>query len=109
VKAIAILTKNRTPILPALPSAHEQGLANFEAFIWYALFLPKGTPAAIVQKLNAATIATMNTPSVQERLKEVGADLVAPERRSPDYLAGFVESEIEKWAAPIKAAGVTGE
>ncbi len=109
VKAIAILTKNRTPILPALPSAHEQGLANFEAFIWYALFLPKGTPAAIVQKLNAATIATMNTPSVQERLKEVGADLVAPERRSPDYLAGFVESEIEKWAAPIKAAGVTGQ
>ena len=49
----------------------------------------------------------MNTPSVQARLKELGAGLVAPERRSPDYLRKFVESEIEKWAAPIKASGVS--
>jgi tripartite-type tricarboxylate transporter receptor subunit TctC len=68
--------------------------------------MPRGTPAAIVQKLHDATVATMDTPSVQERMKQIGADLVAPERRSREYLQKFVESEIEKWAAPIKASGV---
>jgi tripartite-type tricarboxylate transporter receptor subunit TctC len=107
VKAIAILTKDRSPSLPALASAHEQGLSNFHASTWYAVFLPKGAPAPIIQKLNGAAIATMNTPAVQERLKEAGTDLVAPERRSPEYLAKFVVSEIDRWAAPIKASGVS--
>jgi tripartite-type tricarboxylate transporter receptor subunit TctC len=107
VKAIAILTRNRSPSLPTLASAHEQGLMNFAASNWFALFLPKGTPAVIVQKLSAATFATMNTPAVQLRMQEIGADLVAPERRSADYLRKFVESEIEKWAAPIKASGAS--
>jgi tripartite-type tricarboxylate transporter receptor subunit TctC len=107
VKAIATLTRHRSPSLPALASAHEQGLMNFAASNWFALFLPKGTPAVIVQKLSAATLATMNTPAVQLRMQEIGADLVAPERRSPDYLREFVESEIEKWAAPIKASGAS--
>jgi tripartite-type tricarboxylate transporter receptor subunit TctC len=49
----------------------------------------------------------MNTPAVQERLKAAGTDLVAPERRSPEYLAKFVVSEIDRWAAPIKASGVS--
>jgi tripartite-type tricarboxylate transporter receptor subunit TctC len=108
VKPIAILGKGRSRSLPALASAHEQGLANFEAVTWNAIFLPKGTPAAIVHKLRDAVVATMNTPIVEQRMKEVGADLVEPERRSPEYLAGFVASEIEKWAAPIKAAGMSG-
>jgi tripartite-type tricarboxylate transporter receptor subunit TctC len=63
VKAIAIFSKNRLPILPNLASAHEQGLTNFEVYPWYAFFLPKGTPASIVQKLHDATIATMATPA----------------------------------------------
>jgi tripartite-type tricarboxylate transporter receptor subunit TctC len=109
VKGIANLSRNRSPSLPNLPSAHEQGLINFDASNWSAFFLPKDTPAAIVQKLHIATIAAMNTPSVRARLKEIGADLVTPERTSPAYLQKFVESEIEKWAAPIRASGVTGE
>ena len=76
---------------------------------WYGLFLPKGTPAAIVQKLNAAILAVMNMPAVQKWMTENGADLATPERRSPDYLQKFVESEIEKWAGPIKASGQTVE
>ena len=88
------------------PSAHEQGLANFEASNWSAFFLPKGTPAPIVAKLNDATVAAASTPAVQQRLKDNGIDVVAPDRRSPDYLARFVESEIAKWAGPVKAAGV---
>ena len=107
VKPIALLATMRSPTLPDVASAQEQGLPDFDASTWYAVFLPKGTPAPIVQKLHDAIEATVNTPAVQERLKEIGADLVAPERRSPDYLAKFVASEIARWAAPIKASGVS--
>jgi len=106
LKAIAILSKNRSPALPDLPSAHEQGLTNFDIPSWYALFLPKATPPAIVEKLNRALIATLEMPSVQERLKQVGGDLVAPERRSSEYLARFVADEVKKWEAPVKSSGV---
>jgi tripartite-type tricarboxylate transporter receptor subunit TctC len=107
LKALAILTKARSPSLPTLASAHEQGLTNFHASTWYGIFLPKRTPAPIVQKLHGAVVATMNTPAVQARLKETGTDLVDPERRSPDYLGKFVVSEIERWAAVIKAVGLS--
>ncbi len=106
-KLIATLTRNRFARLPDLPSAHEQGLTNFEAYIWYALFAPKGTPPAIVQRLNTAASHAMDTPAVQARLRDVGATVPAPERRSPEYLQKFVENEIARWAGPIKAAGVT--
>jgi tripartite-type tricarboxylate transporter receptor subunit TctC len=107
IKAIALLSLERSPILPDLATAHEQGLRDFEAPLWWALFLPKGTPPAIIAKLHEAAVATMNTPAVQQRLKETGYDLVAPERRSPDYLQKFVVSEIAKWATPIKATGLS--
>jgi tripartite-type tricarboxylate transporter receptor subunit TctC len=105
IKAMAILTRARSPTLPAVASAHEQGLTNFEASNWSGLFLPKGTPAAIIRALHAAVIAAIETPSVQDRLKELGATVVASDRRSPDSLQTFVASEVEKWAAPIKASG----
>ena len=106
VKAIALLSRERSPGLPQLASAHEQGLTNFDAPTWYAFFAPRGTPALIVRRLNEATVAAMNVPAVQSRLKEIGVDLVAPVRRTPEYLQGFVETEVAKWAAPIKAAGL---
>jgi tripartite-type tricarboxylate transporter receptor subunit TctC len=109
VKPIAVLTRGRSPSLPALASAHEQGLADFAATNWAGLFLPKDTPAPIVAKLHDATVAAMETPSVQAQMKKVGADLVAPERRSPAYLQRFVETEIEKWAGPIKASGLRAD
>jgi tripartite-type tricarboxylate transporter receptor subunit TctC len=106
VKAIAILSKNRSKALPDLPSADEQGLSGFDAPSWYALFLPAGTPSAIVQRLNSAVVAVLNMPVVQQRLKQIGGDVVEPERRSPEYLAQFVAAEVKKWEAPIKASGV---
>src|SRR5262249_56530520 len=106
VTAIAILTRSRSSILPALASAHQQGLTGFEAANWCALFLPDGTPAPIVAKLHDALVAAMETPAVRARMTEIGADLVAPERRSPDYLGRFVREEIAKWAAPIRASGI---
>ena len=109
IKPIAVLTRGRSPSLPNLASAHEQGLTDFEASNWSAFFLPKDAPAPIVQKLHDAIVTTMNNPTVQKRLKENGIDLVAPERQSSDYLAKFVASEIVKWAGPIKATGLTSE
>jgi tripartite-type tricarboxylate transporter receptor subunit TctC len=105
VKGIATLGKGRLAGLPDLPSAQEQGLKDFEAPTWAGFFMPKSTPELIVRKLNQATIATLDTPSVQQRLGAVAASVVAPERRSPEYLRDFVVSEIEKWAVPIKASG----
>jgi tripartite-type tricarboxylate transporter receptor subunit TctC len=67
--------------------------------------MPRGTPEPIIRKLNAATITTLDTPSVQQRLGAIAATVVAPDRRSPEYLQRFVLSEIEKWAAPIKMSG----
>jgi tripartite-type tricarboxylate transporter receptor subunit TctC len=107
VKGIAILARDRSPLLPSLAAAHEQGLIDFEAITWNAFFMPKGTPAAIVKKLNDAVIEAMSSSAVKDRMQELGVGLVAPERRSPQYLQKFVESEIAKWAGPIKAAGVS--
>ena len=107
VKAIAALTKERTPILPDLATAQEQGLKDFEAYIWFAIFLPRGTPADIAHKLARAIAAAENLPAVRQRLKEIGAAPIAPERQTPEYLATFVEQEVMKWAAPIRASGIT--
>jgi tripartite-type tricarboxylate transporter receptor subunit TctC len=107
VKAMAIMTKERSKALPNVATGLEQGTANLEAYTWNAIFLPKGTPADIVKKLHDATLEAMNTPSVRQRLEELGATIVAEDRATPEYLGRFVRSEIEKWAAPIKASGVT--
>ena len=107
IKAIAIMSKQRSPILGKLATAQEQGLADFEVETWYAIFLPKGTPPAIVQKLHDATVAAMQDAEVQAKLVELGIEVVAPERRSADYLKAFVAREIEKWAGPIRATGVS--
>jgi tripartite-type tricarboxylate transporter receptor subunit TctC len=106
MKPIAVLSRDRSPMLPTLASAHEQGLVDFEANYWNGLFLPKGTPEPIIQKLHNAVVATIDNPSVQARLKEIGVTVVAPERQSREYLKKFVVSEIEKWAGPIKISGV---
>jgi len=109
VKAIAMMSKQRLGLLPALASAHEQGLANFDASSWYGIFAPKATPAPILQKLHAATVAALDTPSVQKQMTEVGADVVGRDRRSPQYLQAFVEKDIKLWADIIKKAGITPE
>jgi len=109
LKALATFARERSPRLPDLPTAQEQGFSEFTASNWFGLFFPKGTPAAIVQKLNAAGAAALDMPAVRARMQDIGADIVPPERRSPAFLQTFVESEIKKWAGPIRASGVSGE
>jgi tripartite-type tricarboxylate transporter receptor subunit TctC len=106
VNAIAILSAGRTPVLPGLASAAEQGHAGLSASTWFALFVPAATPEALVARLNAAVMTVLEGPAVQAQLREIGAEIVAPERRSPGYLRSFLKGEIEKWSGAIKAADV---
>jgi tripartite-type tricarboxylate transporter receptor subunit TctC len=108
VKAIAIMTKERSKALPNVPTALEQG-TELEAYTWNAIFLPKGAPQPVVKKLNDAAVETIKTPAVRERLEGIGAQLVSDDRATREFLAEFVKSEIAKWAGPIKASGVTVE
>jgi tripartite-type tricarboxylate transporter receptor subunit TctC len=109
VQAPAVLTRGRSANLPDVASAQEQGLKDFEAYSWNAMFLPKETPAPIVDRLHAATVAAMDTPALQKHLHDLGASVPPPERRSSDYLRKFVEAEIRKWGAAIEAAGLKPE
>ncbi len=106
IKGLAILTRERSPALANLPTALEQGF-DIQAYAWTALFLPRRTPDSVVQTLNEAVVEALHTPSVRARIVELGSMAVSDERATPQYLAGFVKSEIEKWAGPIKASGVS--
>jgi tripartite-type tricarboxylate transporter receptor subunit TctC len=108
VKALAIMTTERSPALPNLQTTREQGL-DVQAYTWNALYLPKGAPTDVVKKLNEAMVAAMNTQSVRDRLQGLGAMIVGAGRSSADYLGKFTASEIKKWEAPIRASGVSIE
>ena len=109
VKAMAMLSRQRSPVMPELATAHEQGLTDFDIYSWNAVFLPKATPPEILAKLNAALSRVMDNPAVAAKLADLGLYVVAPPERSPAHLAQFVKAEIEKWAAPIRASGAVGE
>jgi tripartite-type tricarboxylate transporter receptor subunit TctC len=109
VKAIATLGLERAPGLEQLPTAQEQGLSGLDCGSWASLSFPKGTPDEIVRHLAKAVNEAVETPAVRERFKGIGVTIPPPERRTPEYLAKFVPSEIERWAAPIKASGASEE
>src|SRR4029077_9270574 len=109
VKAIATLGLDRAPGLENLATAQESGLQGLDCGSWGSLSFPKGTPAEIVRRLAKATNEAVGTPAVRERLKSIGVTIPAPERRTPEYLAKFVVSEIAHWAGPIKASGASEE
>jgi tripartite-type tricarboxylate transporter receptor subunit TctC len=109
IQVPAVLGRERSPTLPDVPTAQEQGLRDPVAYGWNAIFLPKATPAPIVNKLNTAVLAAMAKPAVQQRVRELGASLPPPDQRTPQYLQSFVESEIRTWSGAIKAAGITAE
>jgi tripartite-type tricarboxylate transporter receptor subunit TctC len=106
IKAIAMLSRDRSSLLPELASAHEQGLKDFDVVTWNALFLPKGAPANVVKTLNEAVNRAMDAPAIKNRMRDIGVTGVAPERRTPEYLGKFVVDEIARWEGPIKAAGL---
>ena len=107
VKGLAVLDTKRSPALPGLPTASESGTPNLVAYTWNAIFLPKNAPAPVVKTLHDAALAAMHTPAVRDRLSGLGAQVASDDEATPQYLGNFVKSEIAKWAAPIKASGVS--
>jgi tripartite-type tricarboxylate transporter receptor subunit TctC len=108
-KPIAVLAAQRVAIIPEVPTSGEQGLPGVESSVWNAFFLPKGTPDPIVRKLNAAVNTSLESPALRRRLEELGLEIVPPERRTPEYLAKFLPEDIERWAKPIRAAGISAD
>ena len=106
VKVLATTGRQRWPTLPQVPTAMEQGLP-FEITTWQAIFLPKDTPAAIVQRLSSAVSETLDTTAVRGRFTSIGEGVISPERRGPDYLRKFVASEFALWSGPIQKSGAS--
>lgn len=106
VKAIAMLARERTPLLPDLPTADEQGLKDFDVSAWNAILLPKSATLEMVAKFNAAVSKALHNPALRGRFDAIGLIAAAPDRRSPEYLRKFITTEIEKWAKPVKASGL---
>ena len=109
VKAFATLGLDRAPGLEDLPTAEESGVPGLDCSSWGSFSFPKGTPEAIVRRLAKAANDAVESPAVRDRFKALGVTVPAPERRTPEYLTKFVPAEIERWARPIKASGVTEE
>jgi tripartite-type tricarboxylate transporter receptor subunit TctC len=109
LKPIAVLSEKRVAIIPEVPTSGEQGLPGVEASVWNAFFLPKGTPDAIVRRLNAAINQSLENPALRKRLEELGLEIVPPEHRTPEYLAKFLPEDIARWAKPIHAAGISAD
>lgn len=99
LKALAVLGKKRTPALPQIATANEQGLSNFDVTSWVGVLVPAGTPPVIIDKINSAFSKALKSPAVQERMTEQGNEIVAS---SPTQFAVFVNQESVKWAKVIK-------
>jgi tripartite-type tricarboxylate transporter receptor subunit TctC len=106
LKAIAVTSAGRSPLLPEVPTVSEAGLPGFEVTSWYGVFGPAGLPADIVVKLNSEIGSAVTAPDVKERLAALGAE---PSVKAPDQFGRYVRQEITKWAKVVKDSGAKAE
>ncbi len=104
IKAVAIATPNRNPVLPNIPTTKEGGLAEYEVSAWNALFAPKGTPQPIVDKLTDALDKALNDEATRKRLLDLGSDIPDAPRRGQKAMGDLVKSEVARWTPVLKAA-----
>ncbi len=109
VKAYAVTAKNPSAAAPDIPTADAGGLPGFYMAVWHGLWSPKGTPADVIAKLNAAAVDALADSNVQARLAELGQEIPALDQQSPQALGAFQKAEIEKWWPIIKAANIKAE
>jgi tripartite-type tricarboxylate transporter receptor subunit TctC len=102
VRALAVATLERTAVLPDIPTIDELGIKNFDATTWHGLVAPVRTPREVIAMLNRALAATLSDPSVKKSLGDLGVDIIGG---TPEAFAAYIQSEISKWAAIIKASG----
>ena len=105
-RAVAVTTASRAAVLPNVPTVIESGVPGFDVSVWYGVFAAAGTPAPIVQKLNAEFIRAMNVPEVKKQIESSGYQVVGS---TPEALDAHVRAEIPRWARVVKAAGVTAQ
>ena len=106
VRFYGVTTKQRIQALPDAPTLDEQGLRDFEVVVWHGVYLPKGTPPEVVNKLNEALRAALRDPAVAGKFAELGAQIVPESKQSPAGLRDWLKSEIDKWQPVIRKAGV---
>ena len=105
LRPLAVTTAKRSPTVPDVPTMQESGMPGFDISNWFAYFVPNGTPAAAIAKLNTEINRALKLPDVREKLASVGAEVIGT---SPQELEKFVQSESEKFAKLIKASGAKG-
>jgi len=103
LRPLAVSSTQRNPLYPDVPTVAESGYKGFEALSWSGMSAPKGTPQPIIDKLEAAMVQAMQSPSMKQRLESQG--FVVPEQGSKHYTA-FVKSEEARWTQVIKTAGI---
>lgn len=106
LRPLAVSSAQRNPLFPDVPTVAESGYKGFEALSWSGLSAPKGTPQPIIDKLEAAMIQAMQSPTVKQRMESQG--FVVPPQGSKLYTA-FVNSEVDRWTKVIKTAGIKAE
>ena len=106
VKAFALTANKRLESLKDLPTAAEGGLQGMELGIWHAMYAPKGTPKAVVDKLVSSLQTALTNPDLQKRFADLGSVIYPVSMQTPDGLARHLKSEIDKWGPIIKKAGV---
>jgi tripartite-type tricarboxylate transporter receptor subunit TctC len=106
LKPLGITSAKRSAILPDVPTIAESGVPGYEFTSWFGFFFPAGVPAPILDQVSRNIVAVLRTPSIKERLTADGADVVG---NSPEQFAQFVDSELDKWAAVVKSAGLKVE
>jgi tripartite-type tricarboxylate transporter receptor subunit TctC len=106
IKAYAVMSKERWPTLPDVPTMDEVGAPGMYISFWNGLWVPKGTPKDVIAKLDAAVVETLADPAVRARLTELGHVIATREEQTPEGLAAFHKAEIDKWWPIIKAANI---
>lgn len=106
LQCYAVTAKTRLSVAPEVPTVDEAGLPGFYMSVWHGVWASKGTPKDIVAKLNAAVVDALNDPLVRTRLTELGQELPARERLTPEALGAYQKAEAEKWWPIVKAAGI---
>jgi len=106
VRALAVTTKERVPVVPDLPTIAEAGVPGFDVSSWFGFFVPVKTPQEIIAKLNGDTNAALAHASVKPRFDDLGA---TPRGTTPGQLAAFLKSEIDKWGPVIRDARIRVE
>jgi len=108
-RSYAVMAQTRAAAAPEIPTVDEAGLPKLYLPVWHGMWVPKGTPKDIIDKLNKAVVESLADATVRQRLAEIGQEIYPPEQQTPKALGAYHKAEIEKWWPIIKAAGIKVE